>query len=124
MRKELEVCGIECYPQKEFDEDMEDKSDNDKIRVRDVYLLSLVVLHVVISSLSSHDSHYVCPIKSVFYRRPCPLQWWEVIKNTSSMANGFWGGRRRGEWWRVSESLFFHSVMPYSIIIYFIHISR
>lgn len=33
MRKELEVCGIECYPQKEFDEDM-DKSDNDKIRVR------------------------------------------------------------------------------------------
>ncbi|XP_073800653.1 neuronal-specific septin-3 isoform X2 [Danio rerio] len=32
VRKELEVCGIECYPQKEFDEDMEDKSDNDKIR--------------------------------------------------------------------------------------------
>ncbi|XDV15510.1 hypothetical protein PO909_015580, partial [Leuciscus waleckii] len=31
VRKELEVCGIECYPQKEFDEDM-DKSDNDKIR--------------------------------------------------------------------------------------------
>lgn len=25
--------GIEYYPQKEFDEDMEDKSDNDKIRV-------------------------------------------------------------------------------------------
>lgn len=25
--------GIEFYPQKEFDEDMEDKSDNDKIRV-------------------------------------------------------------------------------------------
>lgn len=25
--------GIEVYPQKEFDEDMEDKSDNDKIRV-------------------------------------------------------------------------------------------
>lgn len=34
VRKELEACGIECYPQKEFDEDMEDKSDNDKIRVR------------------------------------------------------------------------------------------
>uniref|UniRef100_A0A8C1Q5B4 Neuronal-specific septin-3 n=1 Tax=Cyprinus carpio TaxID=7962 RepID=A0A8C1Q5B4_CYPCA len=32
VRKELEACGIECYPQKEFDEDMEDKSDNDKIR--------------------------------------------------------------------------------------------
>lgn len=27
--------GIEFYPQKEFDEDMEDKSDNDKIRVSD-----------------------------------------------------------------------------------------
>ena len=33
VRKELEACGIELYPQKEFDEDMEDKSDNDKIRV-------------------------------------------------------------------------------------------
>ncbi|KAG9338803.1 hypothetical protein JZ751_025240 [Albula glossodonta] len=32
VRKELEMCGIEFYPQKEFDEDMEDKSDNDKIR--------------------------------------------------------------------------------------------
>ncbi|XP_043100408.1 uncharacterized protein LOC122348696 isoform X2 [Puntigrus tetrazona] len=34
VRKELEACGIECYPQKEFDEDMEDKSDNDKIRLK------------------------------------------------------------------------------------------
>lgn len=34
VRKELEMGGIEFYPQKEFDEDMEDKSDNDKIRVR------------------------------------------------------------------------------------------
>ena len=33
MRKELEMGGIEFYPQKEFDDDMEDKSDNDKIRV-------------------------------------------------------------------------------------------
>uniref|UniRef100_A0A671YHG8 Neuronal-specific septin-3 n=1 Tax=Sparus aurata TaxID=8175 RepID=A0A671YHG8_SPAAU len=32
VRKELEMGGIEFYPQKEFDEDMEDKSDNDKIR--------------------------------------------------------------------------------------------
>uniref|UniRef100_A0AAY4AIT4 Septin n=1 Tax=Denticeps clupeoides TaxID=299321 RepID=A0AAY4AIT4_9TELE len=32
VRKELEICGIEFYPQKEFDEDTEDKSDNDKIR--------------------------------------------------------------------------------------------
>ncbi|XP_041958557.1 neuronal-specific septin-3 isoform X1 [Alosa sapidissima] len=32
VRKELEVCGIEVYPQKEFDDDIEDKSDNDKIR--------------------------------------------------------------------------------------------
>lgn len=36
VRKELEMSGIEFYPQKEFDEDMEDKSDNDKIRVRAV----------------------------------------------------------------------------------------
>lgn len=34
VRKELEMCGIEFYPQKEFDEDQEDKSDNDKIRVQ------------------------------------------------------------------------------------------
>ncbi|KAM9770649.1 neuronal-specific septin-3 isoform 1-T2 [Menidia menidia] len=32
VRKELEMNGIEFYPQKEFDDDMEDKSDNDKIR--------------------------------------------------------------------------------------------
>ncbi|XP_060754885.1 neuronal-specific septin-3 isoform X3 [Neoarius graeffei] len=32
VRKELEVCGIEFYPQKEFDEDQEDKAENDKIR--------------------------------------------------------------------------------------------
>ncbi|XP_055364521.1 neuronal-specific septin-3 isoform X1 [Betta splendens] len=32
VRKELETSGIEFYPQKEFDDDMEDKSDNDKIR--------------------------------------------------------------------------------------------
>ncbi|XP_076026474.1 neuronal-specific septin-3 isoform X1 [Genypterus blacodes] len=32
VRKELEMSGIEFYPQKEFDDDMEDKSDNDKIR--------------------------------------------------------------------------------------------
>lgn len=33
VRKELEVHGIEFYPQKEFDEDLEDKTENDKIRV-------------------------------------------------------------------------------------------
>lgn len=32
VRKELEMGGIEFYPQKEFDDDMEDKSENDKIR--------------------------------------------------------------------------------------------
>lgn len=34
--------GIEFYPQKEFDEDMEDKSDNDKIRVRDPVMLTFL----------------------------------------------------------------------------------
>ncbi|XP_068096328.1 neuronal-specific septin-3 isoform X3 [Hyperolius riggenbachi] len=32
IRKELEVNGIEFYPQKEFDDDLEDKTENDKIR--------------------------------------------------------------------------------------------
>ncbi|PWA32757.1 hypothetical protein CCH79_00012418 [Gambusia affinis] len=32
VRKELEMNGTEFYPQKEFDDDIEDKSDNDKIR--------------------------------------------------------------------------------------------
>lgn len=34
--------GIEFYPQKEFDEDMEDKSDNDKIRVRGSVMLTFL----------------------------------------------------------------------------------
>lgn len=38
MRKELEVNGIEFYPQKEFDEDLEDKTENDKIRVGNILL--------------------------------------------------------------------------------------
>ncbi|XP_020309879.1 neuronal-specific septin-3 isoform X2 [Oncorhynchus kisutch] len=32
VRKELETHGIEYYPQNEFDDDMEDKNENDKIR--------------------------------------------------------------------------------------------
>ncbi|XP_072348078.1 neuronal-specific septin-3 isoform X2 [Scyliorhinus torazame] len=32
VRKELEANAIEFYPQREFDEDMEDKIENDKIR--------------------------------------------------------------------------------------------
>ncbi|XP_048473301.1 neuronal-specific septin-3-like [Rhincodon typus] len=32
VRKELDSNGIEFYPQREFDEDMEDKMENDKIR--------------------------------------------------------------------------------------------
>lgn len=39
--------GIEFYPQKEFDDDIEDKSDNDKIRVR---------VHVSILSVFSISS--------------------------------------------------------------------
>lgn len=38
VRKELEVNGIEFYPQKEFDEDLEDKTENDKIRVGKILL--------------------------------------------------------------------------------------
>ncbi|MBN3300390.1 neuronal-specific septin-3 [Amia ocellicauda] len=32
VRKELDGAGIEFYPQKEFDDDLEDKTENDKIR--------------------------------------------------------------------------------------------
>uniref|UniRef100_H2ZZD4 Septin 3 n=1 Tax=Latimeria chalumnae TaxID=7897 RepID=H2ZZD4_LATCH len=40
VRKELETHGIEYYPQKEFDEDLEDKTDNDKIRLhKKIYVL-------------------------------------------------------------------------------------
>lgn len=49
VRKELEMGGIEFYPQKEFDEDMEDKSDNDKIRVSTQGLFH----HFFLSSQSS-----------------------------------------------------------------------
>ena len=38
------MAGIEFYPQKEFDEDMEDKSDNDKIRVS-ASVLSVTLTH-------------------------------------------------------------------------------
>lgn len=61
VRKELEVNGIEFYPQKEFDEDLEDKTENDKIRVGacpshrcppgcpwDVYHIVLLSLHLLL----------------------------------------------------------------------------
>lgn len=58
--------GIEFYPQKEFDEDMEDKSDNDKIRVSGS-VFSFTLIHPVRffpllpssspSSLAKHVTH-------------------------------------------------------------------
>ncbi len=56
VRKELEACGIECYPQKEFDEDMEDKSDNDKIRVKGTLHILHAALFFNISYLIFHPS--------------------------------------------------------------------
>ncbi|MEE6508177.1 hypothetical protein FKM82_019617, partial [Ascaphus truei] len=41
VRKELELNGIEFYPQKEFDEDLEDKAENDKIRVKRSFVISM-----------------------------------------------------------------------------------
>ncbi|CAF91433.1 unnamed protein product [Tetraodon nigroviridis] len=38
IREELRANGIDVYPQKEFDEDAEDRKINDKIRVRIVFL--------------------------------------------------------------------------------------
>lgn len=52
VRKELEMGGIEFYPQKEFDEDMEDKSDNDKIRVGSFAFFGSVSFCVHISFFS------------------------------------------------------------------------
>lgn len=34
IREELRANGIDVYPQKEFDEDTEDRMINEKIRVR------------------------------------------------------------------------------------------
>lgn len=39
------MCGIEFYPQKEFDEDQEDKADNDKIRVQCKLILTILRKH-------------------------------------------------------------------------------
>lgn len=36
IREELRANGIDVYPQKEFDEDAEDRMINDKIRVSSV----------------------------------------------------------------------------------------
>lgn len=47
--------GIEFYPQKEFDEDMEDKSDNDKIRVS-VSILSFFRHICLVIFILSHPS--------------------------------------------------------------------
>lgn len=38
------MAGIEFYPQKEFDEDMEDKSDNDKIRVSASFVTGICLM--------------------------------------------------------------------------------
>lgn len=46
--------GIEFYPQKEFDEDMEDKSDNDKIRVSSPVLSLTHICPMILSP--SHPS--------------------------------------------------------------------
>lgn len=39
IREELRANGIDVYPQKEFDEDAEDRMINDKIRVRIAFQL-------------------------------------------------------------------------------------
>lgn len=47
------MSGIEFYPQKEFDEDMEDKSDNDKIRVRATLCRTHDLNQLIIATLLS-----------------------------------------------------------------------
>lgn len=58
MRKELETHGIEYYPQNEFDDDMEDKNENDKIRVRasvPIFFKSMTLHPTVKDSITSID---------------------------------------------------------------------
>lgn len=53
--------GIEFYPQKEFDEDMEDKSDNDKIRVstQGCSIISFFIVTIQFSS-GHRQIFYAC----------------------------------------------------------------
>lgn len=135
VRKELEMSGIEFYPQKEFDEDMEDKSDNDKIRVRGALICFCFCFFFTFGSfpppfqppaperMSGHwgvfcylfSPHKSCEAvfgtlnhveMSPFNRRPCPLPWWAATKNIKSMENEFWGGRFRGESLKVVDVAF------------------
>lgn len=41
IREELRANGIDVYPQKEFDEDADDRLINDKIRVSSVFSLQV-----------------------------------------------------------------------------------
>lgn len=50
------MSGIEFYPQKEFDEDMEDKSDNDKIRVSGSVLSLTLICPMIFPPLQENDS--------------------------------------------------------------------
>ncbi|XP_019064538.1 neuronal-specific septin-3 isoform X2 [Fukomys damarensis] len=56
VRKELEVNGIEFYPQKEFDEDLEDKTENDKIRWKISTTVSLPYFETLLSGPTSRTS--------------------------------------------------------------------
>lgn len=48
--------GIEFYPQKEFDDDIEDKSDNDKIRVSDCFFFHTHLCHNCVFTISVPNS--------------------------------------------------------------------
>ncbi len=62
IREELRANGIDVYPQKEFDEDAEDRMINDKIRVSSqcqVYILLFVSCSIFIWGGGSQLQHLV-----------------------------------------------------------------
>lgn len=126
------MSGIEFYPQKEFDEDMEDKSDNDKIRVSLFFFFFFHTLIFPCSFPSTRPRENVRPLglvllfvfphkscdhveMSPFNRRPCPLPWWAATKNTKWMEKEFWGGRLRGESLKVVNMAFVYQHPPYCL---------
>ena len=62
IREELRANGIDVYPQKEFDEDAEDRMINEKIRVSgSCYNRSITCLAGVVTQSSSFMLRQACP---------------------------------------------------------------
>lgn len=58
IREELRANGIDVYPQKEFDEDAEDRMINEKIRVRGLFHYTKPSQQTSVSNLHQFDRFY------------------------------------------------------------------